>query len=292
MSDFEREKNFKALVWTVGVHGILLAACLFLGFTSLPPLPNQDLGMEINLGTSPQGKGTVQPLNPNPPSLTPSKPEVSRTSPAPRVKSSQTEDIATQDNTDAPVIKHALNPKHKTDFSKTLDESTKKVTAKPVPQNVPVEPKPAPPKPKALYSGGSSRSSNSGNNAGASNDSRSEGLTGQPGDQGAVNGNPNAANHNGTFSGLGGNSLSYRLNGRSIIAYPGKEGDFNEPGAVRLTIKVDQEGNIIDATVISAGNETIRQLALLKIRQVKFNADPQAPVVQFGDITFIFKIQR
>ncbi|HVB03401.1 MAG TPA: hypothetical protein VNE41_06750 [Chitinophagaceae bacterium] len=290
MSEFESRKNVKALAWTLGVHGCLLLAFIFFGFTSQPPLPNQDLGMEINLGTSAQGTGNIQPLNPNPPAVSRARPLISRARPAPKI-SSKPPDIVTQDNPDAPVIKQPDKP-NKTAFSKTLDETNKKVTPRIVPRNVPVTPKPAPARPKAIYSGGAARSSGSGNNAGASNDSRNEGLTGQPGDQGAVNGNPTAANHQGVFSGLGGNSLSYRLNGRNIVQYPGKQGDFNEPGLVQLNIKVDQHGNIIDATIISAANETVRELALRKIKQVKFNADPNAPVVQFGNITFVFKIQQ
>ncbi|MHB1922424.1 MAG: hypothetical protein ACYCOO_09330 [Chitinophagaceae bacterium] len=292
-SDFDRQKNRKALAWTLGVHGILLLALIFLGFTSAPPLPDQDLGMEINLGNGTQGTGQEQPLNPNPASLTSAKPMVSHSSPAPEHQYSQpTQNIATQDNVDAPYFKRTHTPVKNARFSKNLEEKARRIRKHPVPLHVPVQPRPTPPRPKALYSGGSAHQSNSGNNAGASNDSRTEGLTGKLGDQGAVNGNPNATNHNGLFSGLGGNSLSYSMVGRSIVQYPSREGQFNEPGRVRMKITVDQLGNIVNFSIISADNPTISQLAKKKIKEVRFNANPDAPVEQFGEITFVFKIEK
>jgi outer membrane biosynthesis protein TonB len=290
MSEFENKKNIKALLWTIGVHAAIFLACFLLAFTSPPPLPNQDMGMEINLGNSPEGTGDIQPLNPNPPAVSAAAPSHAQASPASTHTGSEEEDVATQDKVDAPVIhKPERKVERKTEPKSIQPEKVRKVSR---PVNVPVEPKPAPPKPKAIYSGGNSNSSNSGNNADQSNDSKGEGLTGKPGDQGAINGNPNATNHNGTYSGLGGNSLSYKLTGRSITEYPTREGDFNEPGRVRMSIAVDQNGNVTSYRILSADNNTIAQLAIRKIKQLKFNADNNAPVTQFGEVMFVFKLQE
>ncbi len=291
MNQAEKQKNMKALGYSLLVYAGVIAVCLLVGFSLPPPLPNQDMGMEINLGTSAEGMGEEQPLSPNPTALENNRPQESQASPASDLTGSRTEEIATQDDEEAPVIKKLSEEKKKETFSKTLEENTRKTTRKPRP-DAPVEPKPAPPKPKAIYSGGSANSASSGNNAGASNQSGNEGLTGRPGDQGAVNGNPTATNHNGTYSGLGGNSLSYRLTGRRIVQYPSREGEFNEPGKVTLRIKVDQDGNIVGYSVISADNPTISRLAERKIKQVKFNASSNAPAIQFGEIVFVFKIQQ
>lgn len=284
-------KNTKALVYTLVTYAVVVAACLLAGFSIPPPLPNQDMGMEINLGTSTEGMGTEQPLSPNPPAAQNTVTQQAQASPASDHTGARTEDIVTQNTDDAPVIKKLSEEKKTKEHSKTLEENTKRTVAHPRP-DAPVEPKPAPPKPKAIYSGGTSNSNSSGNNAGATNSSGNEGLTGKPGDQGAVNGNPTATNHNGTYSGLGGNSLSYRLTGRQIVQYPSREGAFNEPGRVRLSIKVDQQGNITEYHIVSADNSTISKLAEKKIKQVKFNASPNAPIVQFGEIVFVFKIQQ
>lgn len=290
MDQSEKQKNYKALVYSLVTYAIVIAACLLAGFSVPPPLPNQDMGMEINLGTSTEGVGTEQPLSPNPP-VAQAQPHQAEASPASSHTGARTEEIMTQNTEDAPVIKKLSTEKKKTDFSKDLKENTKHTTRHPRP-DAPVEPKPTPPKPKAIYSGGTSNSASSGNNAPVSNGSSNEGLTGKAGDQGAVNGNPTATNHNGTYSGLGGSSLSYRLGGRQIVAYPSREGAFNEPGKVRLSIKVDQQGNITSYSILSADNPTIAALAKKKIKEVRFNASPNAPVVQFGEIVFVFKLQQ
>lgn len=290
MVQTEGQKNMKALGLTVFVYSLLIVICILVGFTTPPPLPNQDLGMEVNLGNSPEGTGQVQPLNPNPPAETHTAPVHAQASPASNRTGAEHEQIATQDETDAPVIRQPKEEKKTVEFSRVLDEKTKR-ERHPRP-DAPVEPKPAPPRPKAIYSGGSSSNANSGNNSQLSNDSRGEGLTGKAGDQGAVNGNPLATNHNGAISGLGGNGLSYRLTGREIVQYPSREGDFNEPGRVRMKIKVDQQGNIIESSIISADNPVIGRLAEKKIKQIKFNDDPGAPVVQFGEIVFVFRLQK
>lgn len=290
MQQEDNKKNVKALVYSIVTYAVLIGACLLAGFSVPPPLPNQDMGMEINLGTSMEGMGEEQPLSPNPPALQNNQ-QKPQASPASDRTGSRTEDILTQNTEDAPVIKKLSENKKEKEFSKNLKENTQHTTRTPRP-DAPVEPKPAPPKPKAIYSGGNTNSNSSGNNAGASNSSGNEGLTGKPGDQGAVNGNPTATNHNGQYSGLGGNSLSYRLTGRQIVAYPSREGEFNEPGRVRMSIKVDRDGKIVGYSIISADNPTISALAEKKIKQVKFNASPNAPVVQFGEIVFVFKLRQ
>jgi TonB family protein len=291
MNREEKKKDYKALLYSLVTYGVVIAACLLAGFSMPPPLPNQDMGMEINLGTSTEGTGTEQPLSPNPPAVQNTQPHEAQASPASNHTGARTEDIVTQTTEDAPVIKKLNTDKKKSEFSKNLDEHTKRTTPRPRP-DAPVEPKPTPPKPKAIYSGGSSSSQSSGNNAPISNGSSNEGLTGKPGDQGAVNGNPTATNHNGTYSGLGGSGLSYRLTGRQIVAYPSREGAFSEAGRVRLSIKVDPQGNIIAYSILSADNPTIGNLAKKKIKEVKFNASPNAPAVQFGEIVFVFKLQQ
>lgn len=289
MSTFEKKKNMKALFYTFFAYGLVIVVCLLVGFSAPPPLPNQDMGMEINLGTSQEGTGSEQPLNPNPPAVSKATPSPAQASPASNETGNRTEDIVTQNSEDAPAIQKVPVEKKKEEISKNLNENVKH-TATPRP-DAPVEPKPTR-KPKAVYSGGASSNASSGNNAAASNGSDGEGLTGKAGDQGAVNGNPNASNHNGVYSGLGGNSLSYRLSGRRIVQYPSREGAFNEPGRVRLNIKVDQQGNVIGYSVISADNPVISRLAEKKIKEIKFNANPEAPVIQFGEIVFVFKLQQ
>ena len=291
MSRADKDKNTKALVCSLITYGVVIGACLLAGFSVPPPLPNQDMGMEINLGTSTEGMGNVQPLSPNPPAVQSARTHEPQASPASNRTGGRTENMMTQDNEDAPVIKKITEEKKNPQFSKDLTENTRHTIRHPRP-DAPVEPKPAPPRPKAIYSGGTSDSRSSGNNSGASNGSVNEGLTGKPGDQGAVNGSPTATNHNGMYSGLGGTGLSYSLAGREIVQYPSREGEFNEGGRVTMKIQVDQNGNIVHYNIVGSDNPTIARLAERKIREVRFNSNAAAPPIQFGTIVFVFKVRQ
>lgn len=286
---FERQKNMKALLGTLLIHAGVVLCCVLIGFSVPPPLPNQDLGMEVNLGNSQEGMGETQPLHPNPPLAGTAPAAQVPASPAAHSAGATPHDLVTSDDPTAPAITHTQSAKQ-THFHPDLNE---KNTRRPIhPQQTPVATQPAPPRPKAIYSGGSAHQTSGGNQADMANNATNEGLTGKPGDQGAINGNPNASNHNGLVSGLGGSGISYNLRGRSITQYPSREARFNEPGRVRMQIAVDQQGNITSYRILSADNATLAELAIRKIKQIRFNPDPNAPVTQFGEITFVFKLQE
>ena len=286
---FEQHKNLQAFIGTVLIHAAVVLCCVLIGFSVPQPLPNQDLGMEVNLGNSQEGTGELQPLHPNPPQASAMPAAQAPSAPAPRTSASTPHDIVTTDEASVPAIPHTQTVKP-TSFHPDLNEKANHRPARP--RQTPVAEEPAPPRPKALYSGGTTQHASSGNQADLANNATNEGLTGKPGDQGAINGNPNASNHSGLVSGLGGSGISYNLRGRNITQYPSREAQFNEPGRVRMQIAVDQQGNITSYRILSADNVTLAQLAERKIKQIRFNPDPNAPVTQFGEITFIFKLQQ
>jgi TonB family protein len=286
---FEQHKNIKALIGTLLIHAAVALCCVLIGFSVPQPLPNQDLGMEVNLGNSQEGTSELQPLHPNPPQASATPAAQAPAAPAVHTSASAPRDIVTTDEASAPAITHTQTTKQ-TSFHPDLNE---KVNHRPSrPRQTPIADEPTPPRPKALYSGGTTQHASSGNQSDLANNASNEGLTGNPGDQGAINGNPNASNHNGLVSGLGGNGISYSLRGRNITQYPSREAQFNEPGKVSMRIAVDQQGNITSYRILSADNVTLAQLAERKIKQIRFNPDPNAPVTQFGEITFIFKLQQ
>ncbi|NML38309.1 hypothetical protein HHL17_13970 [Chitinophaga sp. G-6-1-13] len=298
MEENNRKKNIQALGVTIGVHALLLVALVFAGFSAPPPLPDQDLGMEVNLGTSDDGMGDEQPLNPNPPSAATSTPAPAESEqPAATEKdNSAPQEVATQDDEEAPEIKKPEKPVEKP------KELPKKLEPKPVTKPVKkpaAEPKPTPPapkpQPKAVYSGGTSTNANSGNGAQGSNNSTGEGNTGKPGDRGQLNGDPNAKGYTG--GGLGGGRSDFRLNGRNLISRPSVTYDGTESGYIAVNIKVDQKGNVIAATFSMKGS-TLSNPQLIDIArkaalngQLKYNANPDAPEVQFGTIRFYFKAE-
>ncbi|HVI49376.1 MAG TPA: hypothetical protein VM802_31210 [Chitinophaga sp.] len=293
MEEQNRTKNIKAFGVTIGVHALLLVAFLFAGFSAPPPLPDQDLGMEVNLGTSDQGMGDVQPLNPNPPSAdTPTPAPAENEAPAAKEATEPPQDIATdEDDKEAPpVVKKPEKPVEKPkELPKKLEPKPEK-PAKKHNDNPPAPPAPAP-KPKAVFSGGTHTGANSGNGANGSNNSTGEGNTGKPGDRGQINGDPNAKGYTG--GGLGGGRSDFHLNGRNLIGRPQVTFDGTESGYVAINIKVNQQGNVISATFSMRGstlsNPQLIEIAKRAAGQLKYNANPDAPEEQFGTIRFFFK---
>lgn len=286
------QKNIQALGATIGVHALLLLALLFAGFSAPPPLPDQDLGMEVNLGTSDEGMGDEQPLNPNPPSNAAPNASAPQNEPAPSQDNAATQDLATQDEEEAPEITKPEKPAEKPkEAPKNLEPKPAKTTKKT--SEAPPTPVPPAPKPKAVYSGGTANNANSGNNANGSNNSTGEGNTGRPGDRGQINGDPNARGYTG--GGLGGGRSDFRLRGRSLVSRPQPTYDGNETGYIAINIKVDRQGNVISATHSLRGstlnNSRLIEIAKRAAREIKYNASPDAPEEQFGTIRFYFKVQ-
>ena len=58
----EQRINIKATAWTVGVHVLLLLLFAWISYSIPSPAPIEELGMEVNLGTSDDGSGTDQPM--------------------------------------------------------------------------------------------------------------------------------------------------------------------------------------------------------------------------------------
>ncbi|MFY0254984.1 hypothetical protein ACDQ55_13635 [Chitinophaga sp. 30R24] len=299
MEEKNGKKNIQALGVTIGVHALVLLALVFNGFSAPPPLPDQDLGMEVNLGTSEEGMGMEQPLNPDAPGTATSVPTPAETpaTTAEKDASEPPENIATQDEEDAPEIKKPEKPADKPKESpKKLEPKPEKPTKKPtMAPTKPAPPTPPAPKPKAIFAGGSSNNAHSGNNAEGSNNAAGEGNTGKPGDRGQLGGNPNGGEYTG--GGLGGGRSDFHLNGRSLIGKPQVTYDGTETGYVAINIKVDRQGNVTSATFSMKGS-TISNPKLIEIArkaalsgQLKYSANPDAPEEQFGPIRFYFKAE-
>lgn len=60
----ENKYNTHGIIGTIAFHGLLVLCFLFFGFTTPLPLPAEE-GMEVNLGTSDDGMGDIQPLDPS-----------------------------------------------------------------------------------------------------------------------------------------------------------------------------------------------------------------------------------
>ncbi len=250
----ENKNKRKGLITTITVHAVLIVLFAFYGMTYLDPPPEPG-GIPINFGTSDDGMMSEIPEPPSESMPEPVEPETAE----------QVDDeIITQDTEDAPAIEEK--------------KEEKKVEEKKVVEEKKPEPKPN----RALNMADRMKSDNTTNGGG-------DGVTGKPGDQGKVNGDPNSKN----YSGLGGSGggPSFSLAGRSMKSSPPIKDNSQEEGTVVVEIIVDKYGKVVRANAGARGSNTTSPLLYKKATEAalntKFSANPDADQ-QKGTMTFIF----
>jgi TonB family protein len=285
---FELQKNTKAVVWTIGVHLLLLI--LFIGYKYSVPAPQivEDMGMEVNLGTSDNGFGTDQPEDMDDPAA--SDKAIAAVL---QQDADENPDVHTTNEEDAPAVIVPSTPRTTSPARRTVPvqpntSRTRKPNTTTAVTPSQSNPTPAAVKPRYVYPGSTGRG---GNSASQNRTGGNEGIGTGDGDMGVPGGTVGASNYSGTPGG-GGTSIGHSISGRSMISRPDPKAEFREGGKVVIRVTVNREGSITDTRVVSAGNATIRALALQKIKSVRFNASNSAPAEQFGNITFNFKTTR
>ena len=271
--------NPKALAWTICIHVLILLLCLLVKYSTPPEAPPvEELGMEVNLGTSEDGWGVDQPEEPGDPAeATPTIASLAGGATADDF------DPIRADEADAPDIPPttaaARNPRTQrpspNNRTTTADRPTERVAA---PANTP------PRNPRYVYSGSTGPGGNGGQ---TTTPSGSEGNTTGSGDRGVPGGTPGSSNYEGS-PGRGTGGIGHNLSGRRVIAPP-MEAVFREGGKVVVRVTVNRAGSIVSQRIQSASSAELRRVALEKMSQVRFNAAPDAPEEQFGTITFVFK---
>ena len=219
------------------------------------PLPLPgEEGVEVDLGMMDQGMGNIQPEKPAIPMAAQPKPQPSQSK----------EDIVTQDNDEAPALEKPKTTKAKQE-NKPAEEPKPKVND------------------RALFKG------NNNPQAGGS-----EGVTGQPGDQGNPNGLAGIKQYDG--QGGKGNGTGYDLGGRGAKSLHRPSDDFSEEGIVVVDIWVNRTGQVTRAEVARKGttliNNDMRQKAIQAALRSTFASDPNAPEEQHGTITYTFVINK
>lgn len=278
--NFERNKNIKALSYTIIIMGGLFLLFVLLSWRlPVTPPPPVDEGVEVNLGNSDQGFGTVAPQIPG----EPAQEQQTNFNPPPsqQAQAETNPEVAENKDEDVPAIHTSPKPEKKKDI-KPVNNETKKVSAKPV-----TNPTPTPPKPKAVYAGGKS-ASNSGNNADSYNNSRNQGIAGGNGDQGKPNGNPNSDSYTGNGgSGSAGISITNGLQGRHIASAARFQDQYKYGGKVSVDITVDENGNVTSAHVKPGSPfADLNAIAERRAKQLKFN---KGNTPQTGTIQIVFQ---
>lgn len=278
--NFERNKNLQALSYTCIILGALFLFFVLMSWTlPLTSTPPVDTGVEVNLGNSDQGLGTVPPQIPG----EPAEEQQTNSNPPPsqQAQAETQREVAENNEADAPVIHTSPKPEKKKEITPVNNEN-KKTTVKTV-----TVPTPAPPKPKAVYAGGKS-ANNSGNNADSYNNSHNQGIAGGNGDQGKPNGNPNSDSYTGNGgSGNAGISITKGLSGRHIASSARFQDQYKYGGKVSVDITVDENGTVTNAR-IKPGSPfpDLNSIAVKRAYQLKFN---KGDTPQTGTITIVFQ---
>ena len=219
------------------------------------PLPLPgEEGVEVDLGMMNQGMGNIQP----------DKPAIPQAAQPQQQPNKSKEDIVTQNDEEAPSLEKPKNTKPK--------QETKPAE----------EPKPAVNQ-RALFKGSDTPQSGG-----------SEGITGQPGDQGKPDGMKGVRQYDG--NGGKGNGTGYDLGGRGAKSLHRPSDDFTEEGVVVVDIWVNRAGQVVRAEVATKGTTVINQSMREKAKQAAlrsaFASDPNAPEEQHGTITYTFVINQ
>ena len=251
MKNNEKKDKGIAVAGTIIVHALIVLVLFLMAFRTPLPLPGEE-GVEVDLGMMDQGMGNIQPEKPAIPVA--AQPE--------QQTSQSKEDIATQNDEEAPALEKPKNNKPK--------------------QEKPAEqPKPTVNQ-RALFKG------NNNPQAGGS-----EGITGQPGDQGNPNGLAGVRQYEG--NGGRGNGTGYDLGGRGAKRLQSPPKEFPEEGHIVVEIWVDRDGNVVRAAIAKGTeitNKEMQNMAIEAAKRSKFVADPNAPIEQKGTITYTFVLNQ
>lgn len=251
----EQKNKFISGGTTALVLGLILIICLSFGYDPPdPPIPEE--GVEVNLGNSDFGSGDNPMPDPSPESSAPQP-------------ASQAEQVSTQ-RTESTV---PINSSDKPSTAKTNNETP---TTK-----QPETPKQPEVNTNALFKkSDKSKTQNGG----------SQGVTQGSGNQGKEGGDPNSNRYDGT-PGKGGAGFS--LTGRSAKALPSPTVNNNKEGKVVVKIWVDRSGNVTQVSAPEKGS-TLTDAGYVQrsknaAMNAKFSAKDDAPEVQTGTITYVFR---
>jgi TonB family protein len=274
MTANEQPINYKATAWTIGIHILLFLLLIWISYTVPTSAPIEELGMEVNLGTSDDGSGTDQPMSVD----DPSSGAVSAAYRSSSRANTEAKEIMKSDDPDAPAVaplNASQNNRHNTQTttSRTRTQQQQVNANSNTPQT-----------PKYVYSGGTGPG---GNRAASNQPGTNEGNTSGNGDRGVPGGTPGAANYTGS-PGNGTGGVSHTFSGRDISPRQ-FVAEFNEGGKVIIRVTVDRGGNIIDKKVKSSPSATLSRIALQKLSQAKFSPSKDAAPQQFGEISIVFK---
>jgi protein TonB len=271
LSFLDTKHKKKSMTITVILHLIVLLLLFYVGMTYMDPPIEQ--GIAVNFGTTDTGTGRIQPTK-----TIKSAPKETTPPPVAQLKTEIKEEVVTQDNEEAPVIK-------KEETKTVQEEEPLKEEPK---KEKPVEPDPTPDKKttdalSSLINGPKSDGTEKGG----------EGNDDTAGDKGNPDGDPNAKSYYGNGKGLDGDG-NYLLGGRKALNKEKFVQECNEAGTVVVSIEVDRNGNVTSAIAGVRGTTNNSKCLLDPAKKAamatRFNIDTKAPAKQIGKIIYKFSL--
>ncbi len=273
VNNVEQSQRSKAIISTIVLHVVLVLLCYFFYIKVQIPIEEIETGgVVINYGTSETGMGNDYTSMDEPAigENISSEPVIDPNRPNSPTESSNTadKDVLTQNNEDAPTV-NDKNP-NTSNNSNTSTTTTTEPTKPSVDQ-------------RAIFKG----KKNNGTGAG-------DGTGTTPGNQGAIDGDPNSKSYEGN-GGTGGNGVSLNLSGRKFITSPRIQDDGQTSGKVSVEITVDKNGTIVTAKAGARGT-TISNASLWNkcekaVLGAKLNAIANGPEIQAGSVIFTFILE-
>ena len=246
-----------------------------------PPI---SYGMEVNFGTTSQGKGKTPPkTQPKQVEQQEVNPKAEITKTTPKVTEVKAPKVLTQKHPSVPIIKNEAKKisTPKISESKTLTNEVKE-------EVIQESPKPTVSKSTKQVL------SNLFNNSNKSEESsQGEGDDEEVGDKGKTEGNPYTNSYYGT-AGLGGKGDGFGLNGRSLKNQGSVTQECNQEGVVVVRITVDKSGTVVLAEAGVKGTTNSHPCLLAPAEKTaylhKWFSDTNAPNKQVGFVVVNFKL--
>ncbi|RYY87012.1 MAG: hypothetical protein EOO15_13050 [Chitinophagaceae bacterium] len=259
--DQQRKRN--ALIITLASGAGLLLLFILLKWpipTIPPPIAEEYIEVDLNLGAGEVGSGNDQPQIPGDPAPA----AASSNTPAQASSSSPSESraVQTDDNSDAPAVR---NPVTSNPRATNIDNDNKA----PKPSNNP--PAPPAPRPKAVMGQIKGGNGPGGNGADTYRPGTGEGPGNGPGDAGSVGGNPKGTD--------------YRRNDRVVVREYYFQSDL-PPATVKAELLIDKNGKASLRRIVNGQMTKYKNAILQYLPVMNFNKSDHESVIVY---TFNFR---
>ncbi len=290
--EIEKKNRLKALGITFAINAVL-----FFLFYTINIWSGEDLkmevpagGFEVNYGNTDEGGGDIQTFNQANALLNEEESAPAEEKPIEKVekiKEKPTEATLLTSKVKSPVKIEEKAPEKKVEAVKNVKKEI-----------IPVE---APPKidENALFKKKSAANGTKGTSASAGGNSNGNDA-GKIGDKGQLNGDINNSaiysgpkgSGGGSNNGIGGgNGMSVNLTGWKLASAPKVNDDSDETGIIRLSIKIDANGSILQVKIVETTlSASVAQKYKKAIEKLSFKPTSSGERPEISTGTIVFKI--